>query len=129
MTDSAVAAGRLVLVVEGDRTRLAFLAQALRQGGFQVFTASDSLQGFALAVRERPAVIVSDMQMAAGGGDAFLRRLQASSRISSVPVVVVTGSVGPEDQARLVGSGVSAVLTKTVEPAQLVAAVAAAARA
>jgi CheY-like chemotaxis protein len=127
MTDSGVGAGRLVLVVEDDRSTLAFLAQALRQGGFQVLTSSDPLQGFALALREKPAVIVSDMQMPAGGGDAFLRRLQASNRTSSVPVVVVTGSLGPEDRERLVGSGLSAVLTKPVEPAQLVAAVAAAA--
>jgi len=42
-------------------------------------------------------------------------------------LVVVTGSLGPEDRERLVGSGLSAVLTKPVEPAQLVAAVAAAA--
>lgn len=127
MTDSAVGAGRLVLVVEDDRSTLAFLAQALRGAGFQVLTSSDPLQGFALALREKPVVIVSDMQMPAGGGDAFLRRLQGSSRTSSIPVVVVSGSVGPKDRERLVASGVSAVLTKPVEPPRLVAAVAAAA--
>ena len=128
MVDTAIGAGRLVLVVDDDRATLMAVAQPLRQAGFRVLTASDPLQGFALAVRERPSVIVSDMQMPAGGGDTLLRRLQGSSRTSGIPVVVVTGSLGPEDRERHLATGVAAVLSKPVEPAQFVGAVAAAAQ-
>jgi len=128
MADTAIGAGRLVLVVDDDRATLMAVAQPLRQAGFRVLTASDPLQGFALAVRERPSVIVSDMQMPAGGGDTLLRRLQGSSRTSGIPVVVVTGSLGRGDQERLLTTGVAAVLSKPVESAQFVGAVATAAQ-
>lgn len=126
MSASTVGAGQLVLIVEDDRGTLALLAQLVRQAGFRVTTASDPMQGFACAVRERPAVVISDMRMPAGGGDTLLRRLQASNRTSDIPVVVVSASIGPDDRERLLSAGVAAVLAKPVEGPSLVAAVAAA---
>jgi CheY-like chemotaxis protein len=128
VADTAIGAGRLVLVVDDDRATLLILAQSLRQAGFRVLTASDPLQAFAVSLRERPSVIVSDMQMPAGGGNTLLKRLQGSTRTSGIPVVVVTGSVGPADRERLLSVGVAAVLGKPVEPVELVGAVAAAAQ-
>ena len=116
----------MVLIVEDDRSTLALLAQLLRQAGFRVATASDPMQGFTCAVRERPAAVISDLRMPAGGGETLLRRLQTSNRTSDIPVVIVSASVGPEDRERLLGSGVAAVLAKPVDGPSLLAAIAAA---
>jgi len=123
---ATLGAGRLVLIVDDDRSMLALLGQHLRQAGFRVATADDPMQGLASAIRDRPAVVVSDLQMPAGGGDTLLRRLQASSRTSNIPVVVVSGLLGPDDRKRLQAAGVATILTKPVEAMSLVAAVAAA---
>jgi CheY-like chemotaxis protein len=113
-----------VLIVDDDRSMLALLGQYLRQAGFRVVTANDPMQGLASAIRDQPAVVVSDLQMPAGGGDTLLRRLQASSRTSGIPVVVVSGSLGPDGRERLQAAGVAAILIKPVEAKSLVAAVA-----
>src|SRR5262249_15183149 len=68
----------------------AILARTLRGAGFEVIEARDGLEGAVLALRERPAVVVTDLEMPTLDGFPFLRLLKAEPSSAHIPVLILT---------------------------------------
>lgn len=113
---------RRILIVDDDRAMVTLLSALVRSAGYDVLVAGDSLQGYTQALKERPALIVTDMQMPAGGGKQLLQRLAANDRSREIPIVVVTGSVDPEYEKEILQAGAKRVVFKPVDHAQFLAA-------
>ncbi|HYC32867.1 MAG TPA: response regulator [Gemmatimonadales bacterium] len=112
-----------VLVIDDDRTMREIASAALRNAGYRVQVAEDALQGFMVARRQGPDVILLDLRMPGGGGEQVWRRLKACRNTEGIPIVVVTGvEPGGRTSQFLTGTQVS-VLQKPVSPDDLVAAV------
>ncbi|MEM5473845.1 response regulator [Hoeflea sp. AS60] len=94
--------GPRILLVEDDKDMLRFLEPRLRKLGATVFTAENAVDGYRMASRELPNVIISDYLMPEGGGHYMLWRLRANKRTAGIPVLVVTGdtSVGKKTTLR-----------------------------
>src|SRR5258708_33483439 len=88
-----------VLVSDDDKTLVAILSASLRAAGYHVLAAYDALQGFMLAQREVPAVIVLDLHLPAGGGLQLLEKIAASGQTDAIPVVLATGTTGAKLEA------------------------------
>ena len=87
-------AGRsLVLVIDDDDDICGALEEALTLLGFRVATASDGAAALAWLEHapELPAAIVLDIMMPVMDGMELGHALAASSRLSSIPIVVLTG--------------------------------------
>ena len=80
-----------VLAVDDDRRVTQALAIRLRRLGVEVLTANNGLEGYYLALKERPDVIISDYFMPGSGGDYFIHRLRNAPTTRSVPIIVLTG--------------------------------------
>lgn len=116
------APSRRVLIVEDDADVCSLMARALREGGFEVETASDGFQAGALLGTFRPSVITVDLRMEGLSGQEVIRLLKSRPELAGIRVLVVTGMPGDEvEEAR--GAGADAVLAKPFEPEALVAAV------
>jgi CheY-like chemotaxis protein len=76
--------------------------------------------------RTAPDVVVTDIAMPDEDGYAFLRELRAMEREHGghVPTIAVTALARPEDRERAMVEGFDEHLTKPVDPADLVEAVA-----
>ncbi len=111
-----------ILIVDDDRVMTTLLSTLVRSAGHDTLIAGDSLQGYTLAVKERPALIVTDMQMPAGGGKQLLQRLAANDRTRDIPIMVVTGSVGPEHEQEILQAGARQVVFKPIDHTQCLAA-------
>lgn len=85
--------------------------------------AFDAAQGMLLANRERPALIVLDLQLPGGGGLHVLERLTASSRTLHIPVLMVTTSTEDGLEQSLRTKGARGFLAKPIDALQLTAAV------
>jgi CheY-like chemotaxis protein len=79
-----------VLIVDDDPDIETFLASRLRKGGVETLYARDGVQGYRIAVREKPSVIVADYVMPNGDAVYLLSRLRMSSSTASIPVLVMT---------------------------------------
>jgi CheY-like chemotaxis protein len=66
-----------------------------------------------------PDVIVLDIAMPGGTGFGALAKLKRSGRTESIPVVVVSNSIAPEDEAKVLELGAVAFLRKPVDPETL----------
>jgi len=116
-----VAAKPTVLVIDDDKTIVAALSATLRAAGCHVLAAYDAMQGFMLAQREVPAVILLDLQLPAGGGLQVLEKITASSKTQAIPVVIISGASDPRLEAETKAKGASFFVRKPVDQKALVA--------
>ena len=107
-----------VLIIDDDKTLVTLMTALLRKEGLQVLTAFDGMSGFMMAQKQRPDLILLDMQMPAGGGEAVWKRLAASGHTSAIPVVYVTATSSPGFAAEAEAQGAAGVIRKPFEPEQ-----------
>jgi two-component system response regulator CpxR len=110
-----------VLLVEDDPATRASLGLIFRLAGHAVDSAGDGAEALDRALRgPPPCLIFLDLTMPVMDGWEFLRRRQKSLALSAIPVVVVSAlaDVGREALQAL---GVSGLLQKPADPADLLA--------
>jgi CheY-like chemotaxis protein len=116
-----VAAKLKALVIDDDKTIVALISATLRAAGYHVVAAYDAMQGFMLAQREVPAVILLDIQLPAGGGLPLLEKITNSTKTHAIPVVIVTGGTDPKLEAESKAKGATSFVRKPVDQKALVA--------
>ena len=104
-----------VLVADDDRILLHLVSARLKASGWEVETAVDAMQAFMMALRGKPDVIVLDINMPGGKGTEALAKIRASTKTMMIPVLVVSGSIDPEDEARMRKLGVAGYLAKPID--------------
>ena len=81
-----------VLVAEDEPDIRELIAEGLTAEGYRVLQAADGREALALAARERPSLIVTDLMMPVMSGVELLRALRADRALSSIPVIVASAS-------------------------------------
>ena len=80
-----------ILVVEDDADIRESLREALEDAGYRVTTACHGQEGLErLAQMARPSLILLDLMMPVMSGPEFLDAKQSDSRISDIPVLIVS---------------------------------------
>jgi CheY-like chemotaxis protein len=115
---------KTVLVVDDEPNVREYLAQILRDAGFNVVTACDGDEALDLIHRALPDFISLDLVMPRKSGHKLLYELRKDKQLSRIPVVVVTAhaqdELGKDDlqdimQHRVI-SGPGVYLEKPVKP-------------
>jgi CheY-like chemotaxis protein len=99
--DEAAGSAPLVLVIEDDRDTRLLLRHRLTAAGYRVVAAEDGGEGIGLAQRERPALIISDLQMPLAPGELVILSLRTAPETAGIPILVLSGDpsrLGPEHQ-------------------------------
>lgn len=109
-----------VLVVDDSEITRAILARTLRGAGFDVLEARDGVEGALAALRERPAVVVTDLEMPTLDGFPLLRLLKADPVSAHIPVLILTSHGEAASRFWGLRTGADAYLTKDHRPQQLV---------
>ena len=87
---------RRALVVDDDANNLMLEKDLLEVAGFEVFEAINALSGIAIAVKERPDVIVMDVRLPDMRGTEAAQILRQDEVTQDIPIVFVTASVMAE---------------------------------
>ena len=104
---------RVLIVEDDDGTRTA-LARWL-SGSYDVVTARDGQEGFALAIASPPDVILTDLWMPRVDGMSMVSRLRRVDSMRMVPVVFLTGQTSTERVQAGVSSVAFAYLPKPID--------------
>jgi two-component system cell cycle response regulator DivK len=112
-----------VLVIEDQEDNRTILRDLLSSAGFEVLEARDGFEGIEAAARERPDLILMDIQMPKMDGYEATRRIKADPSTAAIPVIAVTSYAlsGDEDKAKAVGC--DGYVTKPFSPRALLATV------
>lgn len=114
---------RRVLVVDDSEVTRAILSRTLRGAGFDVLEARDGAEGAMAALREQPAVVITDLEMPTMDGFPLLRLLKADPASSHIPVLILTSHGEAASRYWGLRTGADAYLTKDFQPGDLVAVV------
>jgi CheY-like chemotaxis protein len=82
-----------VLLVDDDAIILKGLTSRLAKYGIKAVTASNGMQGFWMALKEKPDAILTDYYMAGGDGHYLLNRIKSTPATKHIPVIVCSGSM------------------------------------
>jgi len=93
-----------VLVIDDDDSLRRVTEYTLQEAGYRVLTAVDGEEGLRLFARERPPVVITDIQMPALSGDEVLKRIKAESPGTLVIVITAFGSVEQAVEAMKLGA-------------------------
>lgn len=109
---------RNILLVEDDDDFRLGLAECLRGEGYLVTCAANGLEALSHLKQTPtpPSVVLLDLKMPVMNGWDFRKRMLEDSALSSIPVIVLTGAVGPTEMASL---HASARLNKPIDFASL----------
>jgi len=110
-----------LVIIDDDLVSALCLEALLRGEGWRILRAEDGPSGRELAARERPDLILLDVNMPGESGLETCRRLKAMPATAAIPVIFLTGS---EDlSTKLEGFRVGAVdyVTKPYEGAEVIA--------
>jgi CheY-like chemotaxis protein len=114
--------GKKILVVEDDFDTRYVLSLILKAEGYEVITAGDGECAFAVALEERPDLIVTDLFMPRLNGIDLTRQIRLKDEICKTPIIAITGySDATIERAK--AAGVSACTRKPLVFAEFVSTV------
>ena len=95
-----------ILVVDDDPDVRLGLQLRLNANHYDVVLAGDGVASIAKARQHMPDLIILDLGLPVGDGFSVLERLKANDKLSSIPVVVLSGRdrVGNRDRALKAGA-------------------------
>jgi len=82
-----------VLVVDDNENNLMLEKDLLEVAGFNVFTAINASSGIAIALKEKPDIIIMDLRLPDMRGSEAARILRQNEEIHDIPIIFVTTSV------------------------------------
>ena len=108
----------LVLIAEDNALNIFTLREYLEHHGCRVIHAENGEQALALAIAQRPDVILMDVQMPVMDGLEATRRLraQADAGLARTPVIALTAMSMVGDREQCVAAGVNDYIPKPASP-------------
>jgi CheY-like chemotaxis protein len=97
-----------VLVVDDNASNLMLEKDLLDVAGFEVFVAENAAGGIAIAMKEKPDIIIMDVRLPDMRGTEAAGILRLEKETSDTPIVFVTASVmveGLEELKNITNSG------------------------
>ena len=112
---------KTVLIVDDDVVVITIIRTVLARQGYRVITARDGVEGFREVVAHRPQVIITDKVMPISDGFALLHSLQALPGVRTIPVILISSQMTPEEEAEALEMGFFDFIAKPINASTLVA--------
>jgi CheY-like chemotaxis protein len=81
---------KVVCIVDDDENVQEIYGVKFRREGFDVVTAKDGEEGLSVIKKERPDVILLDIQMPVLDGMGVLKALKVDEQLAKIPVVILS---------------------------------------
>jgi len=94
-----------IMVVDDDRYVTEQIATMLQKDGYQVVPVQDAMEAFRVILTCRPKLILTDKEMPKFNGYSLLESLRNIPETRAIPVILVSGSANPNEEARAYEKG------------------------
>ena len=110
-----------ILVVEDQEDNRQILRDLLANAGFEMIEAVDGEEASPPLRRQRPDLILMDIQLPVMDGYEATRRIKANPELNAIPIIAVTSYALSADEAKALAAGCDAYVAKPYSPRQLLA--------
>lgn len=109
---SEQAAGRKIMLVVDDNADVRYFVKSHFQSSYQVIEAADGTQGWNLALKTIPDIIISDVMMPEIDGFELCRKIRKDERTSHIPILLLTALGSREHEIEGLSAGADDFITK-----------------
>jgi PAS domain S-box-containing protein len=103
-----------ILLAEDNMSNVLTIQEYLSDHGYDVIVAHDGAEAIAMAEESSPNIILMDIHMPQMDGLEAIRRLRATPKFASVPIIALTALAMPGDRERCLEAGANEYLSKPV---------------
>jgi two-component system cell cycle response regulator DivK len=110
---------KTILYVEDNEMNRKIVRDLLKRTTYRLIEAYDGEAGVALALEERPDLILMDIQLPKMSGIEATRALRAQEATANTPILVITSFALSGDEQKAKDAGATAYLAKPYSPFNL----------
>ena len=103
-----------ILIVEDEPKNMKLARDVLRSRGYETLEATNGRDGVEMARREKPDLILMDMQMPVMDGLQATRLLKLDPVTRDIPIIALTASAMDGDEHIAIGAGCDGYITKPI---------------
>ena len=108
-----------ILIVEDQEDNRQILRDLLGNAGFDLIEAENGEQALAALAKQRPDLILMDIQLPIMDGYEAARRIRTNPEMKDIPIIAVTSYALAGDEAKALAAGCTAYITKPFSPRAL----------
>ncbi len=112
-----------ILIVEDQEDNRIIMRDVLSAAGYELIEAVNGEDGVSRAQRDRPDLILMDIQMPVLDGYEATRQIKADPNLKATPIIAVTSYALSGDQAKARAAGCDGYVSKPFSPRELLASV------
>jgi two-component system, cell cycle response regulator DivK len=105
-----------ILVVEDNDTNLYLVRFILEKSGYDVIAAKNGSLAVEMAVKERPDLIIMDIQLPDISGLEATKRIRESEADGGIPIIALTSYAMVGDKERALAAGCTGYIEKPIDP-------------
>lgn len=103
-----------ILIVEDNDLNLKLFRDLLNAHGYETIETKEGLEAIALTKRERPDLVLMDIQLPEISGLDVTRRIKADESVRDIPIIAVTAFAMKDDEEKILAAGCQAYLSKPI---------------
>jgi len=105
-----------ILVVEDNEANMYLISFILRKSGYEVLEARTGEEGVEFAIREKPDLVIMDIQLPGIDGQKATKRIRESEADEKIPIVALTSYVMTGDREKALKAGCTGYIEKPINP-------------
>jgi CheY-like chemotaxis protein len=106
---------KTILLVEDNEVNRRLAGFLLRSHGYQVREATTAAAAFEMVDKERPDLIVMDIQLPGMDGLEITKKLKEQPSTADIPVIAVTSYAMKGDREKALAAGCAGYVTKPID--------------
>ena len=110
---------KTILYVEDNELNRKIVRDLLKRTAYRLIEAHDGEAGVAMALEERPDLVLMDIQLPKISGMDAIRRLRAEPTTAATPIIAITSFALSGDEQKAKDAGATAYLAKPYSPFDL----------
>ncbi len=110
-----------ILVVEDNETNMYLIRFMLEKSGYEVIEAREGAKGVELAIKEKPDLVIMDIQLPDIDGLEATKRIRASEADGDIPIIALTSFAMTGDRERALAAGCTGYIEKPINPETFIA--------
>ena len=110
---------KTILYVEDNELNRKIVRDLLKRTAYRLIEAHDGETGVAMALEQRPDLVLMDIQLPKISGMDAIRRLRAEPTTAATPIIAITSFALSGDEQKAKDAGATAYLAKPYSPFDL----------
>ncbi len=103
-----------ILVIEDNETNMYLISFILKKTGYEVIEARSGEEGVELAIKEKPDLIIMDIQLPGIDGLEATQKIRESEADGEIPIIALTSYAMIGDKEKALAAGCTGYIEKPI---------------